>query len=427
MSDVSQPKPNLILTVSERGCLFAFLFVVLPVFDAMNGYLVANNVIPEAGLASPSQLGRLMASAMLVWIIIRYRLEAVILLAGFYPILVEVLAGLVHVNVYGFSFGLVMTYKLLYLICMAVVFGHYLDKPGALRHLMRYVQANLYIISTLIFFSALTGIGNSSYGSGFGTKSFFASGNGLGLYLGVTSLLLLALNHYRFIRISTFSVVYFSVAMALIGTKTSLIFAAANLFLLVMLSRYRWPFLLCIGLGLMALLPRLIEAFNVVFDVIIFRYQRSESLLLYLGSGRIGYVQDAFATLWGHSDNIWRLLFGMGAFVSFQNAKTASKFDTLETDLFDIFFSLGLVGVIFYLGLLLIIAFRLRNHLILLFGFVLLALHSIIAGHVLFNGMSSVSLVLFLSVGYFLARGRNAQTVDREVRSFDQRTPVKAG
>ncbi len=397
-------KAELILTY--RQVLLVCVFVLLPLFDAVNGYLVVNGIITEAGLASPSQLGRLGVSALLFYLVYKKNLGVLPLLFLSYLMIVEFVAGLNHLNQYGFTYGIVSSYKIGYLIFLTIVLSHYSRTAEGISQLGQFVKFNLIIIASLLYFSTLTGIGNSTYGFGFGTKSFFASGNGLGLYIGVGALFLIGLNTYRLIQVRIKVLLFIVLSIALIGSKTALVLCLINLICLVLLSKYKTPFLLVIAVAGVAIFPALIEVFSIVFDVILKRLDNSDNILIYLASGRFDYVSSAFVVFLQSDPSPFRMLFGMGAFSSFQNPETVLVFDTLETDLFDLLFMYGTTAVVFYLAIIFYTLYVLRQYKLLLLGMLLLSLHSIIAGHVLFNGMSSVCFALFICVSNFLKKNK---------------------
>ncbi|UUO23047.1 hypothetical protein FGD67_07420 [Colwellia sp. M166] len=389
-----------------RDFLLFLVFIVLPIFDSINGYLVAKGLIAPAGLASPSQLGRLAVSSLLIYILATKKLSIPPVFFLIYLLTVEVFSGLYHQSQYGFTYGVISAYKIGYLIFLTVLLKHYSKSPQGMGQLVVFLKYNLIIIATMLYFSTITGIGNSTYGFGFGTKSFFASGNGLGLYLGVGSLFLIGARHYKLTGFSQKTLLYIVLSIALIGSKTALILCAFNLLCIIVLSKYRASFIIVLSALVFIFLPAIIDTLSVLFDVILNRLTNSDNLILYLGSGRIDYVVDAFGLFLQEDPNPFRLLFGMGAYTSFQDPLFVREFDTLETDLFDLLFMYGLFAVIAYLAVIGVVLFKLRNYKVLFLGMLLLSLHSIIAGHVLFNGMSSVCFALFICVASFLSNKR---------------------
>lgn len=398
--------------LSFRSLLLLSVFILLPLFDALNGYLVVKGLIAEAGIASPSQIGRLLVSILLVYILYASKQGIIPVFLFVYLFIVEVISALYHGSQYGFTYGVVSAYKLGYLILLTIIIKRYSQTPQGMRQLGFYCKINLVIISSLLYFSTVTGIGNSTYGFGFGTKSFFASGNGLGLYLGIGTLFLIALNQYKISPINQKTLLFIIFSIALIGSKTALVLCMVNLLCMVYLSRFRVVFLIFFILILLLFLPQIMNTLSLVFDVILKRLNNADNFLVYLGSGRVDYVSDAFKVYFKSDPNPFRLIFGMGAYTSFQNPLTVYKFDTLETDLFDLLFMYGLLSVLCFLSIISLVLFHLRKYKILFLGMILLSLHSIIAGHVLFNGMSSVSFTLFICIANYLVvqRRGNAKT-----------------
>ncbi|MDO6531109.1 hypothetical protein [Vibrio splendidus] len=375
------------------------LFMVLPFFDAANGILVINGLIEEGGVASPSQFGRAMLLGLLVYMVYRARLSVVPFYFLLFLLSVELVYGLLHGQVFGVILGIITTQKLIYLFLVSIVIENILSKSqSSQKDVYNLFQVNLLILSICLIFSTITSVGNSTYGWGFGTKSFFSSGNGLGLYLGIGTLVLIGIKRYFYPKISLMILFVCSVSVALIGSKTALLFCMINLTLLLWITKYRSIVFVIFIVISPFFIASVVDFLFVLFDVIAARFDNSDSLLYYLGSGRIEYVLSAFDVFWENDGNIIRLLFGSGAFVSFQSIEHVVLFDTLEADLFDLIFMYGLVSAIIYLSLSFFILYKLKGKPILIVAFLLLMGHSVIAGHVLFNGMSSICFAIFYAL-----------------------------
>ncbi|WP_351124390.1 O-antigen ligase family protein [Shewanella sp. T24-MNA-CIBAN-0130] len=398
------------ISFSIKGMILFLLFIILPLFDMVNGFLVVGDYLPEGGLASPSQLGRLSATMILFLVCIFKKLNTGWVFLLYYLIGIEIFYGLQHLQTYGVMYGIMSAYKIVYIVLTCIVLKFYLKNERDYRLLGKLLKWNLYLISGSLFFTLFSGLGNSTYGHGFGTKGFFASGNGIGVYMGVMTLIMFAFKKYKiYENVSTVALVIFALSTGVIGSKTAMLLSLICLFCLMWFSRYRSVWLVLGVVGFILILPKVYEVFNVVFDVVVKRYEASESLIMFLGSGRIGYVEGALHVFLAQSDVNLRLLFGSGAFVSYQVPEIAI-YDTLETDLFDVLFMYGIVGVSFFLTFLVYIVFSLRKHFIFLLAAVLLFSHSIIAGHVIFNGMSSFAIVvLFIISNILKKRPSNAQ------------------
>ncbi|MDE5810034.1 MAG: hypothetical protein K2H59_07145, partial [Muribaculaceae bacterium] len=140
------------------------------------------------------------------------------------------------------------------------------------------------------------------------------------------------------------------------------------------------------------------DSISVIADVIIYRYENSENLFSFLMSSRDNYVSDAFNDFF--KSGIWpiKLIIGGGAFMSFRpDYYSGMIFDTLENEFFDIFFMYGLVGLVIYLGIIFYELYRIyKVSTILSFLFLLFALHSIFAGHILFDGIPIMAGLLII-------------------------------
>lgn len=392
------------LTFTERSVFLTLFFTVLPIIDMANGFLVVRGFISEGGIASPSQLGRFLMMACMLFLCVKHSLNIVWILLFLPFVLIEIYAAFIHQDISAFLFGLISVYKLVYAGLLAIVFSFFFRTFNDVVYIASFLKLNLLIISTTLMFSLFSGLGNSTYGHGFGTKGFFASGNGLGVYMGVMGLVLYSLRHYGLYRnIKPFHFIYIALSTAIIGSKTAFIFALLLLLVPLFLSKYRYVLLAFSGTFIVLVLPALMNLLGSVFDIVVLRYQNSESLGAFLASGRDGYVSDAFKVLAGQSYYEIRLFLGGGSVLSFQNPVSTIYYDTLESDFFDLLFMYGFYGVVFYLVSFFAISMLLIKYPLMLVAHLMLFLHSIFAGHVVFNGMSMMAFSLtfiFAKVAY---------------------------
>lgn len=395
--------------VAEHTFVLGFIFVCLPLFDIVNGFLVVRGYLTEGGLGSPSQLGRLVATLILIIACFRSKISMLWVAVIFGLLLIETLIGFITSNMIGTLFGFLTVFRIIYVYLMFICLSKYLKSDIGL--LGKYLKLNINLICLSIIFGFVTGLGNSTYGWGFGTKGFFASGNGVGLYIGVATIFLLGMRLHKIYENTGSLTIFIAVgALLLLGTKTALLLVLFILLLVTWTSRFRSILTALIVCGVLSYQAQILSVLSLFFDIIILRYQNSESLLQFLGSGRIGYVADAFETIKSQNVGPLRWLFGGGSFLSFQNLSKSYGYDTLETDPFDILFMYGLYGLVVYLATLLIaVRFNMRHPYILL-GLVLLIAHSFIAGHVVFNGMSVTLLAAFLALGHVINSIRSKRT-----------------
>ena len=392
---------------------FYFLFFLL-VIDMVNGYLVTNNLIATGGISSPSQIGRLLAigfSGVFLW---RVKSNFTWLLFAFYILILESVCGLFFsINVPGVIYGFINSYKLIYLALVTVVLLKIIKKPADLGYFLFLFKWHLYIVGGSLFFGVITGLGIDTYtGGGLGTKGFFASGNSLGLYLGLGTIFLINIRKYHvgeYINLTWVGVLFLIGSTIFVGTKTAVILAALSLIQFLYNTRMKWFFIVVFSVLFFLFFNKISEAFQNAFTVLVFRYNNAPSFIYFLGSGRIDYVLDAFNILYSQDSFAVRFLFGSGSFLSYQNPIEIEAFDTLETDFFDILFMYGFLGLLVYLTLFFYMfkkSFpekKISLIIILLFG------HSAIAGHVLFNGMSGffVSILFVIISRMHLLNERN--------------------
>jgi len=406
---------NPISVFNDKNLVFAYFFLLLPIFDMLNGYLVLGGYLSEGGLASPSQLGRMLGMLVLFYIAFRKRIDISFGFIFLYPILIEVVNGFIHQNNFGFIYGVLSGYKLFYGFLLCMVLGYFCKERADIALLGYFLKLNLILISFSLLFSLATGLGNDTYGHGFGTKGFFASGNGIGIYMGVCSLILLSLKLSGLYNdFNRFWLVIFALSTAVIGSKTALVFSMVLLFLLVWFSNYRVLGILVSACLFAVILPQFLDLFVIVFDIIVARYENSENFFTFLGSGRIEYVLDAFEVFQSHNNIVLRLCFGSGAFVSFQDPIFVSVFDTLETDIFDVLFMYGIFGVIIYTIVFTRLFYLSLRSSTLTLALVFIGLHSLLAGHVIFNGLSVFAISIIFVVGQYLNKQRQSQFSSRE-------------
>lgn len=403
------------LILKERTVVLGFIFLCLPFFDMVNGFLVVRGFLPEGGLASPSQLGRLLATALLAYVAVKNKLSAMWVFVFVLCSLLEFVAAIRSGNFFGVVYGVMTAYRLAFFSLLFTVLLFFTHQD--IRGVGRFLKCNLLFIAMSIVFASVSGLGNSTYGWGFGTKGFFASGNGLGVYLGVAALTLLLMKHYGLYRdVSVLSLVIACMGMFSIGSKTAIVLALLTLFMLAWLSRFRTLLFSLLALALLYLSPYILNVTSVAFDVIIIRYKNSDSVLEYLTSARLEYVTHAFSVIESQGVGVWRWLFGGGSLLSFQNPYAQIGFDTLETDPFDILFMYGMFGLSVYVMLCVYGMTLYRGCRYFLLGWLLMVLHSVFAGHVIFNGMSVTMMALLLAIGSALRGGRISQKSESDVR-----------
>ncbi|KAB1183219.1 O-antigen ligase family protein [Photobacterium damselae] len=393
------------VTFSFKKIIIIYVLIFLPICDMVNGYLVVNGILTSGGIGSPSQIGRLVAIILFSIYIFKERINIYWLGGALLLLLLFEIHGALYLqSVIGFIFGVTNSYKIFYLITSLVVFSKIIDNRYYLIYFIKTLKINLYIVSGSIIIAFVFGIGNSTYGWGSGTKGFFSSGNSLGIYIGSLAILYLSLYRYKLMKDYEFYLfLIIPISLLFLSSKTALLLSAIILLYWLIVSRFRYLiiplFILFISLYHNAILDKI----SVLFEVIISRYDNSADLFSFIASGRYGFVDNAFDIFYGSEPSILRYIIGMGSFVSYQNVDSLYvTYDTLETDFFDIFFMYGIFGVISYIGLYIYIYIYTKSNKVWVLSLSLLFMHSLIAGHVIFNGMSCVALLSIFILSKYL-------------------------
>lgn len=367
-----------------------FILFILPALDMATGKFLNLGYLHEGGFGSPSQLGRFVGIFFVISVYFRFKVTKVFVFCVFLVFLFELILGVLsHNNFRGVMFGLLSGVRFVSLILFYRLFKEVYRKFPLF--FSKCFIFHVYFITLSMIFAFVTQTGISTYGWGWGTRGYFASGNGIGVYIGVATLIGFHLFNcfnlqYKEIKILLFMLTSI-VALILLGTKTSVIF---SFILLVSVTLHIKALRFILFLSLPLLINSIGGGFLKLFDlfsVLSSRYAQSESFSAFIFSGRDDYVSNAFAVFFNSDPSIFRYIFGAGAYASYQDVRNVIFFDTLETDLFDIFFMYGLFGASIYLLIFLILFLRGWRYPFVFLPSVLLFSHSLFAGHVLQNGL----------------------------------------
>lgn len=381
-----------------KRVLLAYLFLVLPLFDMLTGFLIGQSYLEAGTLASPSQIGRFIGLALLfiVTVKIKHSLFMVLAIAGI--LILETIVFFSHNDFAGLAIGYVAATRFIYMylayLCFVRLFG------TDLKLLLSFLKYNIVLICGSVVLASFTDFANSTYGWGAGTKGFFASGNGLGIYVGVATAILAAVKKYRlYPDVPLYVFALSGYALVLLGTKTSFLMLILVLFSASWSGRSPFIYFVAIMSSSVLYLDELTDLLYGRYDIIIQRFTASETTWDFVLSYRNVYVDNAWAQFMAQDPGFLRFWFGGGSYMSFQNPKWVRAFDTLETDFFDVFYMYGLVGLICYTYFLFRLLRPFVQSLYLMLPAVLLCAHSVFAGHVLFNGFGATLMVLILALG----------------------------
>ncbi len=393
------------MKISKQNLFLYSFFYLSPFADALNGALIFNNIIPTNGLFSPTQIFRFFIMILSFSFMKSKKLMIIVFMTS-YIIFIEGISFFNYLDIKGLMLGVIYANKIIYMILIMFTIRSIIEKEGILL-IIKFFRDSTLIYALILLVSTLLGIHESTYGYGaFGSKGLFASGNGLSVFLGIGTMV----SYYWYRLYPYFNNLVISymilIATVLISTKASIVFLLLFLFLQYWYAKPKIKILLLIFFSLFFIYfhEYIFSTLTSLFDVIVYRFKERESLFTFLLSGRQNYISNALNVYDLSGIRILRLFFGAGVFVSFQDFSQVNiEYKTMENDFFDVFFYFGLIGLFLYLCFIMIGYYKLykQKNIILFFSWSAIVFYSIVAGHVLFNGMSNVALViLFLTVNY---------------------------
>jgi len=387
------------------------LFYILPFVDELSGYLMLSGIIAENSLASPAQIFRGITFLIEITIIFRYfRTSLPILAIWLWLITLEVVGYILNGTPYGFGFGLVYLNKISF--CFATYFAlkHYINEGIiSIEQLLLFLRNSSIIYSSFIWIQLVTGWGFPTYFEGtFGKRGFVSSVNGLGIYLGVCSVIA----YHVFLKNKTITNIIFFllifIAQILVGNKGSLFFIPIMLGIIVSRMNFKGKIGFCALLIFVVIInfEKIVTMFNLIFEVIIWRYEKAPNLMAFIFSGRDALLNNALKNFTYAGFKVIRLLTGFGAYISYRDVDISEPLKTIENEPLDIFFMYGGIGTVLYFLILFFGIYQSFKNQKLYFTISLLgiSLYSIIAGHIIFNPMACLPLVVL----YILAVQKTA-------------------
>ena len=373
---------------------FPIIYLLLsPFADLITGIMILKMGMGEGFIGSPSQLIRIVF--LISFFFLLNKRELLISIGVLlWLIAIESTAFFYIPSFSPFISGLNNSIKILFILLL------YFATKQSLAHGISYSKLSNALLNSSMFYGlgilipTFLGIGMTTYTEGtFGQRGLFASGNALGIYLGLTSFYaLLRKNKTKYEKIQTIIII---AALSILGTKTALLcLGCAFIIFLSMQPKTIRLLFICLITGILILYyEKLIELFSTVFDVIIFLYDRKPTFFSFIMNSRDDYILGAFSDFF--KSDIWflKLCFGGGAFISFRPYYVDGMvFDQLETDIFDVFFMYGIIGAIAYLsciGFFLTKAIKTKNMFLTLVT-LFFSFHSILAGHIIFDGIPMI-------------------------------------
>lgn len=382
------------------------LFIFMPFVDAATGYLINKEFLAAGSVGSPSQLLRFILTALLIIQIHKPLHLYVCMIMIIWIIVVESINLPLHNRLDWFLIGGVYSYKLVFGLIVYFVFKEYFAKHQLTYDVLQdFIITSCAIYTLIIIISDIAGVSASSYaGADLGSKGIFADGNGIGVFLGTSSLIVL--NRYIESRKVKDLFIFILTGKVLIGltSKAGILFFLAGFLLLFCNQRTKIKVIISILIicSVVFLWEPILLFIKTTFQVITWRIERSESLWEIVLGGRELYLNEAANYDYTNFTQIFKLIIGGGYKLSFRDP-SATNYDPdgiflIEADLFDVFFMYGVIGligyiVIFYKGL---FSLKVKGRNILKWAWVLLFIHSALAGHVLSSGTALLILPCLL-------------------------------
>lgn len=385
--------------------IFILLILSFPICDILTGIFIFKIGLPESFIGSPSQLIRIIFINFGL-LTIQPQKQKICIATLLWILLIESTTFFYVKSFSPFLSGLNYAIKLLYIIIFYFKAEEYCK--SSYNKLLKF-QSTIFDIAIIyalgIIIPSILGFGVASYSEGtFGQKGLLSSGNAIGIFLGVMNCLLI-LKRNKSIP-DYISALTLSTSLIYLATKTALSLFIIGLLILFFKQRKTLRLIILIPIiGLIIINANtIIEMIYTVADVIIFRFENKDSLFSFLMSSRDIYISNAISEFLNSPIWILKFIIGGGAFMSFRSSFTDGMiFDTLENELFDIFFMYGLIGLTIYVNVIIYFsAYIFKRSRVLGIIFLLFCLHSIFAGHILFDGIPVIAAVLIIQMAKYI-------------------------
>lgn len=386
---------------SMTKIFFVMLFLVAPIVDSFTGFLLSRGTIGISAAGSPSQLFRFFLLFFSLYLL-RTNIANVIIISllASYLISLELLYAYAHTNFSFLASGIVYSMKIVFIVTVILLFKNLHDNKiinGSFVGNLFYYSVLIHLL--LIIVPKIFGVGLSTYGDEtFGSKGFFPSNNGLGYFCGLGSIFVTYWNNKNN---KNYKILYFLITLGtiLIGSKTALLLTAINLlyfFFTIRSNLFKLVVLVVLIAAVILFFDLLSSVFFTLFDVVVFRFKSNPDFFAFIFSSRDDYASMAHNHCSYDGILSLRSIFGTGTFMLYRNpGDYLVTFVTLESDFLDLYYSYGILGLIgylsFFLGVL-ILGLKRKVHKLLLFLWMILFLHSVLAGHIIFDGMASLSI-----------------------------------
>jgi hypothetical protein len=370
------------------------------------------HILSNRPIFSPSQIGKIAIVLLMVIELFKKNTHGFncCIFVCLYAFIVEFFCYIYYAtNFYGFMFGLVNLLKIIYLISIFFFLKIKIKNiEMTFDILVTYILNMALLYSVIQLLTTVLGINVQTYGSdngiAGGSRGIFASGNGLSLFFGfMTSI---ALYKYKSDKNKKYLLYFFMlfISCVLVGTKASIIFSIFNFAFLFYCIKLHYKIFIIILLLITG--TYLLNLFSQIFEMIIYRFQNKQNIMTFLASSRDQRRINAFNSYDIDGLNSLRIFFGAGAFASFRSLlkDMIANTPSTERDFYDIFFNYGIVGLLFFFVYIVknTLIFLKHRYYFFLLVFALIVLYSMLAGHVVFDAMSGLGLIIIPVICYSL-------------------------
>ncbi|PEJ59489.1 hypothetical protein CN692_04655 [Bacillus sp. AFS002410] len=391
--------------------IFYCLLILMPLIDFVNGLLI--------NIGGPQIIGMFYRGFFIIFILVslsifyKYNDQGLlkIYIASFLLFFVLFIQTFfLHGNPYFFTSDISVVLKLLLSMYIIEFSKKFIKGKSKKNYFNKILFIYSIIFPVLLLIPYFLGLGTSTYNNGGGYKGFFSATNDitivfllLNIFMGSTFFQSIT-NRKKYILNG---IVYFAnfSSLILIGTKTGILFGIICflfLYIKTVFFNKKASVVNRIKVLVITILILFLSIYifkNIFIEPLLNTYERflyfynlySGNLIQFISSSRSIFLGEAYMRLDEEPMKIIRFIFGSGFKYRIQNWGNG---DLVEMDMFDTFFSLGIIGI----GIVLISYFQYfllsvkRTIGIYSVSFWILILYSFFAGHVLYSALSSTLL-----------------------------------
>ncbi|WP_186370666.1 O-antigen ligase family protein [Shouchella miscanthi] len=416
---------DLVLNNKYQQLIF-LLFAFTALVDSFNGFLVHNYSLP----VTIGQVYRIIVILLMIGFAVKYQKKynaSIGIWVLYYLIFIQFIFFYYHQSASGLFTDLMEVMRVFLIIVII----------EALRALYNYGKINLntiekvFKVSIILFPLCIVipwvfGVGYSMYVLDVGYSAFFYAANDLNVVLLMMLIFALDLmfkgieNKQRFL-LYAISVLLIITSLLLLGSKASMFFGVLIVIFYLLKgvnssktigNKFKLISIMGLSLGIVYASIQLffLDDLLAAFDRHFFFFQQdaveNNSFSTFILTGRDGFLSAAI-TAFNNSDfDVLRFLFGVGYYSHLlETGYFLNRGPTpIEMDMFDVFFSYGIIGLVLIYGYLISIFIKVsrrkkirEDYSRYYFGFIIVMMYSFLGGHVIFSALSGSYFALICS------------------------------